>query len=110
MMAKHGPQLPQPRSPVERGPSVVESTVVPVFKRGDVTNPDDYRPIALVSCAFRDSCMEGLLLTSVTASMRDRGFRWEADACVYGLVDGLLLRQDTHTVATFVDICKAFDS
>ena len=29
------------------------STVVPVFKRGDVTNPDDCRPIALVSCAFK---------------------------------------------------------
>ena len=35
-----------------------------------MTNPDDYRPIALVSCAFK--VMAGLLLTSVTASMRDR--------------------------------------
>ena len=90
------------------------STVVPVFKRGDVTSPDDYRPIALVSCAFK--VFERLVHGRIASHICDRldegqgRFRWEADTCVCGLVDALLLRQDTHTFATFVDIRKAFDT
>ena len=54
---------------------------------------------------------EGLLRTSATGWTTARGVSdGGADACVYGLVDALRLRQDTHTFCAFVDIRKAFDT
>ena len=89
------------------------SHVVPVFKHGDPAEPDHYRPISLASCAFK--IFERLVHGRITP-ISDRldecqgGFRWGADACVYGLLDTLQLREDMHTFCPFVDIRKAFDT
>ena len=90
------------------------STVDPVFKSGDPTNSDGYRAIALVSCAF--TVFDRLVHGRIAPGICDRhdegqgGFRWGADARVYGLVDALLLRQEVLSFAAFVDIRKAFDT
>ena len=90
------------------------SQVVPVFKDGDPADPDRYRPISLASCAFKvfERLIHGRIAPHICNRLDDSqgGFRWGADACVYGLVDALRLRQDTHTFCAFVDIRKAFDT
>ena len=90
------------------------SQVVPVFKDGDPADPDRYRPISLASCAFKvfERLIHGRIAPHICNRLDDSqgGFRCCADACVYGLVDALRLRQDTHTFCAFVDIRKAFDT
>ena len=64
------------------------SHVVPFFKHGDPAEPDHYRPISLASCAFK--IFERLVHGRIAPHISDRldecqgGFRWGADACVYG--------------------------
>ena len=90
------------------------SHVVSVFKHGDPAEPDHHRPISLASCAFK--IFERLVHGRIAPHISDRldecqgGFRWGADACVYGLLDTLRLREDMHTFCAFVDIREAFDT
>ena len=67
------------------------SQVVPIFKDGDPADPDRYRPISLASCAFKvfERLIHGRIAPHICNRLDDSqgGFRWNADACVYGLVD-----------------------
>ena len=90
------------------------ATLSPSSSTGTQPEPDHYRPISLASCAFK--IFERLVHGRIAPHISDRidecqgGFRWRADACVYGLLDTLRLREDMHTFCAFVDIHKAFDT
>ena len=88
--------------------------VVPVFKHGDAPDPDQYRAISLASCAFEifERLVHGRIAPRICSGLDEcqGGFRWGADAGIYGLVDTLRLRHDQHTFCAFVDILKAFDT
>ena len=75
-------------------PTWKSSEVVPVFEYGDRTNPDNYRPISLASCAFK--VFEHLIHGRIAPHILP--------------VDTLRLRQETHTFCAFIDIRKAFDT
>ena len=83
-----------------------------MFKHGDRTNPDNYRPISLASCTFKlfERLIHGCIAPHILPRLDETqgGFRWGADALVYSLVDTLRLRQETHSFCAFVDIRKAF--
>ena len=57
-------------------------------------------PISLAPCAFKvfERLIHGRIAPHICNRLDDSqgGFRWGADACVYGLVDALRLLQDTH--------------
>ena len=71
-------------------------------------------PISLASCAFKifERLVHGRIAPRICSGLDEcqGGFRWGADACIYGLVDTLRLRHDQHTFCAFVDIRKAFDT
>ena len=72
------------------------------------------QPLSLASCAFK--IFELLVHGRIAPHISDRldecqgGFHWRADACVYGLLDTLRLREDMHTFCAFVNIRKVFDT
>ena len=89
------------------------SIIVPVFKRGDPTLPNNYRPISLASCFFK--VLEHLVHSRIAPHIvlqldkSQDGFRWSADVLVGSLVSILSARSSSHTFVVFIDIQKAFD-
>ena len=82
------------------------SHVVPVFKHGDASDPDQYRPISIAPCAFKifERLVHGKIAPRICSGLDEcqGGFRWGADAHTCGLVDTLRLRHDQHTFARAV--------
>jgi retron-type reverse transcriptase len=94
--------------------------VVPVFKSGDKTNPDNYRPISLLS-SFSKS-LEKVVSIRLTHFLEQEkiltkfqfGFR-KSHSTAHAMVHFLnnifnALNEKKHTVAIFCDLRKAFDT
>ena len=88
------------------------SIVVPVFKRGDPSDPHNYRPISLASCFFK--LLEHLVHSRISPHISPQldesqgGFRWGADLLVGSLVSVLSSRSNAHTFVAFIDISEGF--
>ena len=85
-----------------------------VFKRGDRTLPNNYRPTSLASCFFK--VLEHLVHSRIAPNIilqldeSQGGFRWSADVLVGSLVSMLSARSSSHTFVAFIDIQKEFDT
>ena len=90
------------------------SIIVPVFKRGDPTLPNNYRPISLASCFFKilEHLVHSRIAPHIIPQLDDSqsGFCWGADVLVGSLVSILSARSSSHTLVAFIDIQKAFDT
>ena len=88
--------------------------IVPVFKRGDPTLPNNYRPIFLASCFFKvlEHLVHSRIASHITPQLdvSQGGFRWGADVLVGSLVSILSARSSSHTFVAFIDNQKAFDT
>jgi len=94
--------------------------VVPVFKSGDKTNPDNYRPISLLSSFSK--ILEKVVSIRLTHFLEKEnvltqfqfGFRTShstAHAMVHFLNNiSKALNEKKHTIAIFCDLRKAFDT
>ena len=85
------------------------SIIVTVFKRGDPTLPNNYRPISLASL---EHLVHSRIALHVIPQLDESqgGFRWGADVLVGSLVSILSARSSSHTFVAFIDIQKAFDT
>jgi hypothetical protein len=94
--------------------------VVPVFKNGDKTNPDNYRPISLLSSFSK--ILEKVVSIRLCSFLEEEkilsklqfGFR-KSHSTVHAMVHFLNnlsvnLNAKKHTVAIFCDLRKAFDT
>jgi hypothetical protein len=95
------------------------SVLIPVFKKGDSTDPNNYRGIALMCvCAKLYNKLLLIRLRSVLDNhlrINQNGFRQLRSTAqhvlaVRRLFESIRMTQDAKCVAIFVDFCKAFDS
>ena len=96
------------------------ANVTPIFKKGAKTNPDNYRPISLLSVISKT--MESLLRDEMMSHMfandllnkHQHGFV-HGKSCITNLLESLdlitvALNNGLHALAIFLDFAKAFDS
>jgi len=110
-------------SSMEEGifPNVLkQATVIPVFKKGEKDNMNNYRPISLLPVMSK--VFEKVINTRITKVLDDKGY---IDENQYGFrknhstEDAILkftdeierdISEKKHVVSVFVDVSKAFDS
>ena len=94
------------------------SVLIPVFKKGDSTDPNNYRGIALMCvCAKLYNKLLLIRLRSVLDNhlrINQNGFRQLRSTAqhvlaVRRLFESIRMTQDAKCVAIFVYFCKAFD-
>lgn len=96
------------------------AVVVPVYKKGDSTNVENYRPISLLSVFSKvvEKCMasrlKGFLQEFSILTGDQYGFR-EGSSTVDALIDYVeflyeCLENKKHAISVFADFSKAFDS
>ena len=93
--------------------------IIPVFKKGDKMQPDNYRPISLLSCASKvlEKVVQKQLLNYLRIngilSVEQSGFRLKHSTCtaLIKVTDEWLraLDKGEYTGSVFVDLQKAFD-
>ena len=94
--------------------------IVPIFKSGDRTSMDNYRPISLMSCFSK--ILEKIVCTRLTNFLESNniisksqfGFR-AGHSTVHPMVKFMnfvsnALNKKQHSIAIFCDLCKAFDT
>ena len=87
--------------------------VIPVFKKGDRSNVDNYRPISLLSCF--EKILERLMCKRMLAFLKKHiGFR-ENHSTVMALIEALNeiynnLDEGKFVLGVFLDLKKAFDT
>ena len=96
------------------------SKVVPVFKKGDRGNPENYRPISLLPTIsklyekFLSYQMNNYLESNNVLSNRQHGFRRNrsTETAVLSLTEKITssLERQNYTTAFFLDLSKAFDT
>ena len=97
-----------------------EASVIPIFKDGDMTDPNNYRPISLLNVLSKilEQCVNSRLTSflETTGFYSDRQFGFRRGR---GTHDALKTINDYITehidandkcLAVFLDISKAFDS
>lgn len=94
--------------------------VVPVFKKGDRGNPENYRPISLLPTIsklyekFLSYQMNNYLESNNVLSNRQHGFRRNrsTETAVLSLTEKITssLERQNYTTAFFLDLSKAFDT
>ena len=96
-----------------------KANVVPVFKKGDASTPDNYRPVSILSCVGKlferavFKYMYNFLRDNNSISFKQSGFK-PGDSTVYQLAhlyhiftQAIDNQKDIRVV--FCDISKAFD-
>ena len=95
------------------------ANVIPVYKKGEKTDPSNYRPISLLSCVSKvfEKCVfkhfYNYLNTNSLITSVQSGFT-PGDSAVYQLIDlydqfARALDDGKEVIAIFCDISKAFD-
>ena len=95
------------------------ANVIPVYKKGEKTDPSNYRPISLLSCVSKvfEKCVfkhfYNYLNTNSLITSVQSGFT-PGDSAVYQLIDlydqfARALDNGKEVIAIFCDISKAFD-
>ena len=94
--------------------------IKPIYKTGDKYNPENYRPITLLSClgklftAVLNNRLKLYLESYDVLSEAQAGFRKEYSTSdhmftLYGLIE-LMKARNKKLYCTFIDFSKAFDS
>ena len=95
------------------------ANVIPIFKKGDSANLNNYRPIALLPVLSKvfEKVLNEQITTVIEAGFIDdnqfgfrRGFCTEDAALKFVNEIQKELRANKHVVTVFVDVSKAFDS
>jgi len=97
-----------------------QAKVVPVFKKGDINNPSDYRPIAILPILSKiiekviSKQMISFLNNNNILSNQQFGFRKNrnTEKAIMSLVNIIMenMERKVDTVSFFIDLSKAFDS
>ncbi len=92
--------------------------VSPVYKSGDNTDPNSYRPVSVLPCVAKvmEKCMNkqliGFLNTNTILSQVQSGFRSSFSCIAVVKVNDIyaLLETQQMCAAIFIDLAKAFDT
>ena len=95
-----------------------EGNLSPVFKKGDATDPNNWRPVCLLDCTYK--LLATIIANRMNPHVRDDGLEEQCGclqnkACsdaVFPLKTALQLRKE-HNLSSwvvFVDLVKAFDT
>ena len=96
------------------------ATIIPIFKKGEKDNMNNYRPIALLPVMSK--IFEKVINERITKILNDRGYidenqygfrkKHSTEDAILKFVDQIEkeLSDKKHVVSVFVDVTKAFDS